>query len=282
MSNVSHHSSCYLFSNQRSSYKWTLPSLSYSGSFSATCDLAEPLRASLPQQGEHLWSWISFSYISSLSSPSLTADGQRVFATITTSCRQRAGWCAVGQAQSERMELEHVHKIRVSLVTKHLTTTRGSRVEHFKRECSIINFIKHELASFHLCTQPITDTIFSSSQNLCVENIDNAKMMQLQMLTSLTYSPHWNHMGSLHGLNQITSPKQNWGLRGEKLWLHHHHTLLLFLLSAQLTHHRSLVPFIQYTPPGFCEWCKAHGLLVGQSWHSMVQRAWNPYSRSAH
>lgn len=170
------------------------PSLSYSGSFSATSDLPEPLRASLPQQGEHLWSWISFSYISSFSSPSLTADGQRVFVWMESLChqaqllRQRAGWCAVGQAQSERMELEHFHKIRISTVTKHLTTTRGSRVEHFKRECSLIHFIKHELASFHLCTQPITDTIFSSSQNLCVENIDNAEMMQLQMHTSLTYS----------------------------------------------------------------------------------------------
>lgn len=50
-------------------------------------------------------------------------------------------------------------------------------------------------------TQPITDTIFSSSQNLCVENIDNAKMIQLQMHTSLTYSPNWKHMVSLHGLN---------------------------------------------------------------------------------
>lgn len=113
--------------------------------------------------------------------------GWRAFATRHNCCRQRAGWCAVGQAQSERMELEHVHKI-ISTVTKHLTTTRGSRVEHFKRECSLIHFIKHELASFHLCTQPITDTIFSSSQNLCVENIDNAEMMQLQMHTSLTYS----------------------------------------------------------------------------------------------
>lgn len=88
MSNVSHpfNSSCYLFSNQRSSYKWTLPSLSYSGRFSATSDLPEPLRASLPQQGEHLWSWISFSYISSLSSPSLTADGQRVFVWMESLC----------------------------------------------------------------------------------------------------------------------------------------------------------------------------------------------------
>lgn len=153
--------------------------------------------------------------------------GWRAFATRHNCCRQRAGWCAVGQAQSERMELEHFHKIRISTVTKHLTTTRGSRVEHFKRECSLIHFIKHELASFHLCTQPITDTIFSSSQNLCVENIDirddavaNAHIINI-------FSACMDCI-----FVQITSPKQNWGLRGEKLWLHHHHHTLGPALSA--------------------------------------------------
>lgn len=57
-------------------------------------------------------------------------------------------------------------------------------------------------------------------------------------------------------------------------------SVLLFLLSAQLTHHRSLVPFVKYTHPGqcFCAWSKAHRLLVGTQYGSPCLKSIQPLS----